>query len=66
MPEKPLTKTCNTCHVPKPLSRFRKNLRYSDGREGRCKDCLKARTAELDAQKTVDNEQYFDPKSQPF
>lgn len=64
--EKPRTKTCNTCHKEKPWSRFRKNFRYSDGREGRCKDCLKARTAELKAQKADYAEQYFDPKSEPF
>jgi hypothetical protein len=63
--EKPRTKVCNTCHKEKPLSAFRKNFRYSDGREGRCKDCLKSRTTELNAQNVVHAE-YFDHKSQPF
>jgi hypothetical protein len=61
----PPTKTCNTCHIPKPLSDFRKNLRYSDGREGRCKKCLATRTAELNAQRAVGAD-FFDPKSKMF
>jgi hypothetical protein len=63
--EKIETKTCNTCHIPKPVTEFRKNFRYNDGREGRCKGCLATRTAELNAQKKIHAE-YFDPKSQPF
>jgi hypothetical protein len=58
-------KTCNTCHIPKPVTEFRKNFRYSDGRDGRCKECLTKRTAELSEKKVISAE-YFDPKSQPF
>jgi hypothetical protein len=61
----PPTKTCNTCNIPKPLSAFRKNLRYADGREGRCKKCLAERTAELNAQKAVGAD-FFDDKKGAF
>lgn len=66
MLEKPRTKTCNTCHTEKPLSRFNKNSKYSDGHVGKCIECLAERAAELKAQKADYSEQYFDPKSQPF
>jgi hypothetical protein len=65
MPEKQRTKICNTCHLEKPLSGFRRNGKYSDGRVGKCTECLLERATELNAQKVV-AEQYFDPKSQPF
>jgi hypothetical protein len=66
MKDKPGAKVCNTCRKKKPLTQFRRNVKYSDGHVGKCDECLAKRRTEIKAQKEVYAEQYFDPKSQPF
>lgn len=35
-------KICIHCHVAKPLAAFGKNPSHRQGRDNRCKDCMKA------------------------
>lgn len=37
------SKSCNTCKVDKPLDFFYRKTEAPDGRQGKCKDCHKAR-----------------------
>lgn len=51
-------KKCNRCKAEKPLSEFRKNPRYKDGRLGKCKACEDKRANELKLN-AVNAELYF-------
>lgn len=40
-------KKCNRCKSDKPLSEFRRNEKYKDGRLGKCKACEDKRAEQL-------------------
>jgi hypothetical protein len=58
MPTQP-TKTCITCHIPKPLKDFRRQGDTKDGRRSTCTACVKAADDKRKAEKKEYGKKYF-------